>query len=173
MNGKDRILIVLTASGAPDEAIDAAVLRAKKDGAGVLALYLLSSEASKEAFDAFTDIGFIGDRPSTELSESLTRECRQRGYEALGRVQIKAMEAGVDYEPLMEEGEPAMDAAIKDAACQDTVAKILDIIIQYNVKCAVLVKRRVGRLRGFFTRSLADEVKEKAGCEVVIFVDGD
>lgn len=154
MKGKP-VLIVLSTSLTPDEAIACAVDRAKKDSTGVVALYLLDTALSKEAFDAFTDIGFIGDKPSSEISESLMREYRQRGYEELGRVQVKAMEAGVGFEPLMEEGE--------------FVAKILDTILKYNIGCAVLLKRRKRALLKYFSLSLADEVKRQAGCEVVVF----
>ncbi|TAN61647.1 universal stress protein [bacterium] len=154
MNGKP-VLIALSSSGTPDEAISFAVERARKDNTGVVALYLLDTDLSKEASDAFTDSGFIGDKPSSELSESLMREYRQRGYEELGRVQVKAMEAGVAFEPLMEEGE--------------FVANILDNIIKYNIQCAVIIGRRKNVILKYFSRSLADEVKSKAGCEVVVF----
>lgn len=157
MEKKGKILLVLTTSGTPDSVIDFAVDRAKKENTAVVALYLLETELSKEAFDAFTDIGFIGDKPSSELSESLMREYRQRGYEELGRVQIKAMEAGVDFEPLMEEGE--------------FVGTVLDCINRCNIGAAVLIKRRERAFLKYFSKSLADEVKKRAGCEVVIFTE--
>ncbi|MBI5344288.1 MAG: hypothetical protein HZB83_02965, partial [Deltaproteobacteria bacterium] len=90
-----------------------------------------------------------------ELTESLMREYRQRGYEELGRVQIKAMEAGVDYEPVMEEG--------------DFVSKTLEAIKRWDAVAAVLVKRRERAFMKYFSKSLADEVKKRAACEVVIF----
>ncbi len=153
------MLIVLTAAAMPEKAIDYAVASAKAKGAGVIALFLLETELSSEIFDKFTDIGFIGDKPSAELSESLMREYRQRGYEQLGRVQIKAMEEGVDFEPLMEEG--------------SFVQKALDAISRYDVAEAVLFKRRERRFLDYFSRSLADEVKKRAHCLVQVFTEGD
>jgi len=151
-----KVLLVLSTSGTPDEAIDYAVKRAKEADEGVVALYLLDAELAKEAFDTFTDIGFIGDKPSSELSESLMREYRQRGYEELGRVQIKAMEAGVDYEPVMEEGR--------------FVDKVLDVVRRWDASLAVIYRRKALRsFMRYFSKSLADEVKERAPCEVVIF----
>ncbi len=119
-----------------------------------MVLYLLDTELAREAFDTFTDIGFIGDKPSSELSESLMREYRQRGYEELGVVQIKAMEAGVGYEPIMEEG--------------GFVSKVLDVVTRMDVTLAVLVSRRERSLVKYFSRSLAEEVKDLAGCEVMV-----
>ena len=153
-----KVLLVLQTSGTPDEAIVHAVGRAKKEGTAIVALYILESELSKEAFDTFTDIGFIGDKPSSELSESLMREYRQRGYKELGRVQIKAMEAGVDFEPVMEEG--------------GFVATVLDAINRWDAGVAVLIKRRErASFMRYFSKSLVDTVKEKANCEVEIFVE--
>lgn len=149
------VLLVLSTSGTSDEVLDFAVDKAKKDGVGVVALYILEAGLANEVFDTFSDIGFIGDRPSTELSESIMKEYRQRGYEELGRVQIKTMEAGVDFEPVMEQGE--------------FVQKVLEEIRKRDIGVAVLVKRKKRAFMNYFSKSLADEVKEKAPCEVVVF----
>ncbi|OGP23958.1 MAG: hypothetical protein A2X99_08225 [Deltaproteobacteria bacterium GWB2_55_19] len=153
-----KVLIVLSTSGTSEEAIDYAVKRAKKDGAGLVALYLLEMGLASEIFDKFSDIGFIGDKPSTQLSESIMKEYRQRGYEELGKVQIRAMEEGVDFEPLMEQG--------------DFMQRVLSLIKTMDVSTAVLVKRRKRSFVKYFSRSMADEVKEKALCEVVLFEEG-
>lgn len=152
-----KVLFVIPPSGATDSAIEEAVKRAKKDGASLAALYLLEAGAASDAFDKFTDIGFIGDRPSAEVSESLMKQQRQSGYEELGRVQIKAMEEGVDFEPLMETGEP--------------VSTVLSLIESMGVSVAVLVKKRQKAIFKYFSRSLADDIKEKAPCEVVVVVE--
>jgi hypothetical protein len=148
------VLLVLSTSGTEQSWIDIAVQRAVKDGLGLVVLYILDKELADEAFDAFTDIGFIGDKPSSELSESLMREYRQRGYEELGVVQIKAMEEGVAFEPLMEEG--------------SFVSKVLEVIERMDVSVAVVVSRRERSLLKYFSRSLAQEVKDLAGCEVMV-----
>ncbi len=155
---KKKVLLVLSTSQTSEEAVDYAVNRAKKEGARLVALYLLEAGLAGEVFDTFSDIGFIGDRPSTELSESIMKEYRQRGYEELGKVQIKAMEEGVDFEPVMEQG--------------DFVSKVLGLIESTGATVAVLVRRKKRPLFKYFSRSLADEVKEKAGCEVVLFTEG-
>jgi len=153
---KKKVLLVLSTSGVSEEAVGYAVERARSDGAGLVALYLLESDAAGEVFDTFSDIGFIGEKPSTELSESIMKEYRQRGYEELGKVQIKAMEEGVDFEPLMEEG--------------DLVPKVLRVIDSTGAYVAVVVKStRKRALLKYFSRSVAEEIKEKAPCEVVIF----
>lgn len=149
------VLLVLSTSGTPDKVIEYAAERAAREKLTLVGLYLLETGLASEAFDRFTDIGFIGDKPSSELSESLMREYRQRGYEELGKVQIKAMEAGVDFEPVMEEGE--------------YVTTVLDMMDNYGAELAVLVKRRERSFVKYFSKSLAEEVKKLATAEVVIF----
>ncbi|MBE9529464.1 MAG: universal stress protein [Proteobacteria bacterium] len=156
-NSKDKkkVLLVLATSGTPEPAIEYAVKEATEIGATLVALYPVDDELASEAFDNFTDIGFIGDKPSSELSESLMREYRQRGYEELGAVQVGAMEAGVEYEPIMEEG--------------SFVPLVLDVIGRYEVTEAVLVSRHERSFLKYFSKDMAGEIKKRAGCTVVIF----
>ena len=149
------ILLVLSTSRTSAKAIDFAVETAKKEGAALIALYLIETELAKEVFDKFSDIGFIGDKPSTELTEAIMKDYRQRGYEELGRVQIKAMEEGVGYEPLMDQG--------------IYVEKILEVIRDRDIDAAVVVRRKPSPLLRYFSRSLADELAKTAPCKVFIF----
>jgi hypothetical protein len=149
-----KVLFVLPPSGATDTAIESAVKRAKKDGAVLAALYLLEAGAASDVFDKFTDIGFIGDRPSSQVSESLMKQQRQIGYEELGRVQIKAMEEGVDFEPVMEHGAP--------------LERVLSLIASLDASAVIIVRKKQKAIFKYFSRSLADDVKEKASCEVVV-----
>ncbi len=149
------ILLLLSTSRTSEKALDFAVETAKREKASLIALYLLETELANEVFDKFSDIGFIGDKPSMQLSEAITKEYRQRGYEELGRVQIKAMEEGVPFEPLMEQG--------------DYVEKILEVIRDRDIAMAVAVRRKPSTLLKYFSRSVADELAEKAPCKVHVF----
>jgi len=151
----DNILLVLSTHSTSDRAIDYAVRRAAEEGRRLVAFFLLESELAEEASERFSDIGFTGDRPTASLTESLMREYRQRGYEALGRVQIKAMEAGVDFEPLMGEG--------------PYVSTILGAIESHDIGLVVIQKRKKEKsLLSYFRKGLSQELKEAAPCEVVI-----
>jgi nucleotide-binding universal stress UspA family protein len=144
-----KILLVLSYSGFSGRAIDEAVRRARKEKATLSALYLLEGGAAESVFDKFSDIGFIGDRPSEDLSRTVMK--------ALGKVQIKAMEEGVDFEPLVEE----------DA----TVEKVLSVIEKINPAAVYVLKRKQRAFFKYFTRSLADELAERASCEVAIITE--
>ncbi|MEK6532047.1 MAG: universal stress protein [Deltaproteobacteria bacterium] len=152
---RGKILLVLTSAGTPDEAISYAVDRARKDGVTLVALYILTTGPADSVFESFTDTGFIGDKPTTELSEAIMKDFRQRGYEELGRVQIKAMEEGVDFEPMMEQG--------------DVLGNVLKVVDAMDIGAAILVRKKKKPLFKYFSISVVDEIKEKAKCEVVVF----
>ncbi len=152
-----KVLLVLSPQLQSDEVVEIAVKKAKDEKAMLVALYLLETGTASEAFDTFSDIGFIGDRPSAQVSEAIMKEMRQRGYEELGRVQIKAMEEGVAFEPLMEDGEP--------------VSVVLSAIESMGITTAVLVKKKRRAFFKYFSSTYADEIAGKAPCEVLIFTD--
>ncbi len=153
-----KVLLVLPSYTASEEAAEFAVRRAKEEKAALVALYLIAAGTADDVFETFSDIGFIGDRPSSQVSEAIMKEYRQRGYEELGKVQIKTMEEGVAFEPLMEAGEP--------------VEKVLSTIEGMGITTAVLVKRKERAILRYFQRSYADEVAERAPCEVIVFAGG-
>ncbi|MBI5233084.1 MAG: universal stress protein [Deltaproteobacteria bacterium] len=149
------IVLVLSTTKTPEKAIDFAVKEASARGARLIALYVLEQAVSKDVFDRFTDIGFIGDKPSKELSEAIMKEYRQRGYEELGRVQIKAMESAVDFDTVMTEG--------------DYVAATLRLVEEKGVGLCVVIRRKRSALGRYFSRSPADEIKDSTPCDVCVF----
>ncbi len=150
-----KVLLVLSISRTSTKALDYAVSEAKRRGAELVALYIIDTSLVNEVFDRFTDIGFIGDRPSMEISEAIMKEYRQRGYEELGKVQIKAMEEGVAFDPIMDQG--------------DYVEKVLEVMRKRDIELAVLVRRKRKPFMRYFSRSLVEEVRERAPCRVEIF----
>jgi len=61
------ILLILSTSRTSQNAIRHAVSLAKKEKAKLVVLYIIETELTNEIFDKFTDIGFIGDKPSTRV----------------------------------------------------------------------------------------------------------
>ncbi len=149
------ILLVLSTTRTPERAIDFAVQAAKEQGARLVALYVVEKELANAVFDRFSDIGFIGDKPSTHLTEAVMKEYRQRAYEELGLVQIKAMEAAVAYEPVTREGE--------------YLSQVLDVISSYEVDSAILVRKKLSVITKYFLRPPSEVLRERAPCEIKVF----
>ena len=83
------------------------------------------------------------------------KEYRQRGYEEMGKVQIRAMEENVDFDAVTTQG--------------DFVEKSLEVIKRYNIDMVVAVKRKRSLFLKYFSKSMVDELAEKASCKVEVF----
>ncbi|MEE9591574.1 MAG: universal stress protein [Thermodesulfobacteriota bacterium] len=149
------IILILSVSGTSDEALEFAIKKAKEEGAKLTALYVLDTGLTDEVFDRFTDIGFIGDKPSTQLTEAIIKEYRQRGYEELGKVQIRVMEEGLEFNPMMVHG--------------NFLECVLNAIKKQEADMVIAVRRRRSAFKRYFSQSVVDDLKEKAPCEVVMF----
>jgi nucleotide-binding universal stress UspA family protein len=149
------IVLLLSVARMSEKALEFAVERAKEWSAELTVLYIIDTSLADEVFDRFTDIGFMGDKPSTQLTEAIMKEFRQRGYEDLGRVQVRAMEEGVGYNPMTVQG--------------DFFRCAMEVIGQQKADMVVAVKRRESALARYFYKSPVDEIKKSASCEVVIF----
>lgn len=149
------VLLILSTSRTSQDAIEYAVNLAKKEKAKLVVLYIVETELTNEVFDKFTDIGFIGDKPSTQLTEAIMKEYRQRGYEEMGKVQIRAMEENVDFDAVTTQG--------------DFVEKAIEVIERYKVDVAVAIKRKRSVFLKYFSKSVVDDLVERAPCKVEVF----
>jgi nucleotide-binding universal stress UspA family protein len=149
------ILLVLSTTRTPDRAIDFAVARAKESRAKLVALYVVEKELANAVFDRFSDVGFMGDKPSMNLTEAVMKEYRQRAYEELGRVQIKAMEGAVAYEPITREGQ--------------YLSQVMDVINEYEVDLTIVVRKKLSVISKYFLRPPSEMLGERGPCEIKIF----
>ena len=149
------ITLLLSVARTSEKALDFAVEQAKKHSAELSVVYIIDTSIADEVFDRFTDIGFIGDKPSTELTEAMMKEFRQRAYEDLGRVQVKAMEEGVAYNPMTVQG--------------DFLQCAMEAVQKQKADLVVAVRRRASAFMRYFSTSPVDDLKKSVPCEVVIF----
>jgi len=149
------VLLILSTSRTSQDAIEYTVNLAKKEKKKLVVLYIVETELANEVFDKFTDIGFIGDKPSTQLTAAIMKEYRQRGYEEIGKVQIRAMEENVDFDAVTTQG--------------DFVEKALEVIERYKVDVAVAIKRKRSVFLKYFSKSMVDELAKKAPCTIEVF----
>ncbi|MCK5237195.1 MAG: universal stress protein [Deltaproteobacteria bacterium] len=151
----NKVILILSTSGTSNEAIEFAVKEAKERNSSLLALYIIETGLTNELFDRFTDIGFIGDKPSSDLVEAVQKEYRQRGYEEIGKAQVRAMEESVNFDAVTLQGE-----FLKEAE------KAID---EHDASLVVAVRKKKHSFLKYFSRSLADELKKRSKVEVIIF----
>jgi len=149
------ILLILSTAKTSDKAVEYAIRKTRDIAGELTVLYLLDSTTAENIFDRFTDIGFIGDKPSTEITEAIMKEYRQRGYEALGKIQILSMEANVPFNASTLQG--------------DFLKNSMKMIEEISPEIVVAVKKKRSGIARYFSVSFVDELKTTSPCEVVVF----
>ncbi len=150
-----KVLLILSNARTSLKAVEYAIDLAKKKNTKLVALFIIEKEVVSEVFETFSDIGFIGDKPSTKLTQVMMREFRQRGYEELQLVEGLAEEQNVTVEPIIEEG--------------DFLGKALWVIDKYDIGSAVAIKKKRSAIASYFIKSQVLKLEEQAVCTMEIF----
>lgn len=151
----EKVLLILSNARTSLKAVKYAIDMAKKKESILIALFIIETEVVNEVFETFSDIGFIGDKPSTKLTQAMMREFRQRGYEELQLVEDLAKEQDVTVDPIIEEG--------------DFLDKALWVIDKYDIGSAVAIKKKRSAIASYFIKSKVLKLEELAACTMEIF----
>lgn len=151
----EKVLLILSNARTSLKAVEYAIDLAKKKESILIALFIIETEVVNEVFETFSDIGFIGDKPSTKLTQAMMREFRQRGYEELQLVEDLAKEQNVTVDPIIEEG--------------DFLDKALWVIDKYDIGSAVAIKKKRSAIASYFIKSKVLKLEELATCTMEIF----
>lgn len=151
----EKVLLILSNARTSLKAVEYAIDLAKKKESILIALFIIETEVVNEVFETFSDIGFIGDKPSTKLTQAMMREFRQRGYEELQLVEDLAKEQNVTVDPIIEEG--------------DFLDKALWVIDKYDIGSAVAIKKKRSAIASYFIKSKVLKLEELAACTMEIF----
>ncbi len=152
---EDPVLLILSTTRTSPGAVDYAIDLAKREGRELIVLFIIETDVVNEVFETFSDIGFIGDKPSSRLTEAMMREFRQRGYAELKEVEKRARKKGIKTHSIIEEG--------------DFIKKALWVMEKYHVHRAVAIKKRRSAIASYFVKSQVLKLKELAPCQVEIF----
>lgn len=150
-----KILLILSTTRTSSGAVEYAVDLARRSKGELISLFIIETGVVNEVFETFSDIGFIGDKPSSRLTEAMMREFRQRGYAELKKVEELAREKGIKSHSIIEEG--------------DFIERALWVIEKYHVDTAVAIKKRRSAIASYFVKSQVLKLKELAPCPVEVF----
>jgi len=148
-------LLALSTQASSSEAIDHAVSLAGEKGAKLVGLFVLDAAVADAVFDNLTDMGFIGDKPGSDLRDAVVKEYATQATLQLESLLLKAKEAGVECESVLRQG-----------AFAETV---LEAIGAYAADMLILTRTRRSMLGRLFLGSNIDGLLRKAPCEIKIF----
>ena len=150
-----QFLMVLSTVGQPAEAIEAAVDFAAAKQASLAVVFVLDETVSEAIFEKLTDIGFIGEKPGTELESAVSAEYRRQAEEALAEVGRIADERDVTVTSEITAGE--------------FLDKSLDAVAKYAADTLIIIRTRQSWLARTFGSTGVGELVRLAPCEIKVF----
>jgi nucleotide-binding universal stress UspA family protein len=148
------ILLVLTTTCQVDRAIELAIDKAKNEKANLTVLFIIDSSVSDSVVNKLSDFGFLGDRPSSELTHAIIKEYRDQGSKKLDEIKWLADCLGIPCQAFVEEGEYT-ELALKKIA-------------RFNIDYAIITRCKKAAFTSFLFGSAVDKLVSKAGCKVEI-----
>lgn len=148
------ILLVLTTTCQVDRAIELAIEKAKNEKANLTALLIIDSSMSESIVNRLSDFGFLGDRPSSELTHAIIKEYRDHGNKKLDEIKWLADCLGIPCQTFVEEG--------------DYTELVLKKIARFNIDHAIVTRCKRSVISSMLFGSAMDKVVKNAGCPVEI-----
>jgi nucleotide-binding universal stress UspA family protein len=145
------VLLLVPADREPQAAAAEAIAAAKQRGGRLIAVIALDPELVERVSATLSNFGFMGEKVSDEVGDTLLREYRTRAEAAGQAIVAQAKAAGVEVEARYEEGDPG-------EICRRLIPAL-------DVGLAVLLAER----RSWLARLLAREplrIPALAGCQV-------
>lgn len=104
-----KVLLILSATRQSQKTIDFAITTAHREGAKLIAVFVVDDQVAGTVTSKLMDIGFLGQRPSEEFQRALLDEYVQRGRQLLDDVARQAYRSGVETEIVLVRGDFAAE----------------------------------------------------------------
>ncbi len=153
-----KFLLVLSTTEQSNEVVGYALSLAKDKDAALFVLFILDSNVPATIFEKLTNIGFIGDKPGSELKEAISNEYADQAHQFLNDIKEEADTKGVSCKTFIEQG--------------DFTDKALAAIARFAADMIILNRSRKSVFSRLLIGSKIDRLLRKAPCEIKIF-EGD
>ncbi len=151
----EKFLLSLAARYYNDDLIKYAVDFAKKRKASLSVLFVLDEEVTNGVIDQLKDVGFIGDKPSSDLRGAVLSEYEEQAKAQINSIKEVAQKEGLELSTDLIQGD------FVDATLARAMDGAVDIII--------LNRERQGAVSKLFKGSPVDRLIKNAPCEVKVF----
>jgi len=145
------VLLLIPPNREPQAAVREAIETARKRGGRLLVAAVLDPETVSRVSSALTNAGFMGEKVSDQVCETLGREYRNRARSLVSAIAVQAREAGVDADWQVEQGDPSEICA--------------RLVRAHQVGTAILVAERHSWLTRLLSRSSV-RLPALPGCEL-------
>lgn len=151
------VLLLLSPEIEAPNAVACAIERAREIGGGLIAVAVLDPQLTERVASTLANVGFVGEKVSENVMQTLQREQRAQAQSLLNRIEEQARNYGIAFRAKIEEGDPGEVCAA--------------LVRQHDVATAVLVAEKRSWLTRLLSRSAPMNLSALVGCEVKVMDD--
>lgn len=148
------ILLALSTTRQSPKTIDYALKKAQREKAHLIILFIVDPDLPHLVLDKMLDVGFMGDKPSMKLYQSILKEYRERGKKITEEISKAADSLGIEWSTQVAEGEFTVEC--------------LKVIEEKKPKMTILTRTERSRLSRFLHGSAVNQLKRKTKCPITI-----
>jgi nucleotide-binding universal stress UspA family protein len=152
-----KVMLILSPTRHNPKSVDLALSLVAKTKRSLLAVFIVDTKVSEEISNRIVDIGFLGDRVSTQLKNAVLSDYETRGRRDLKDVKERAGRLGIDCETMIGKG--------------DFVEESLRIATEKRVEDIVVSRAERSNISRKLFGSAVNELLERAPCPVMVVRD--
>ena len=151
------LMLVLSPTRHNPRSVDLAISLVQSTKRPLLAVFVIDTKVADAISGRIVDIGFLGDKVSTQLKEAILREYEERGRRELAEVRDRAKELGIECEVMIRKG--------------DFVGTCLKIAKEKQVEDMIVSRAERSNVSRKLFGSAVNVLLEKAPCPVMVVSD--
>jgi nucleotide-binding universal stress UspA family protein len=152
-----KVMLILSPTRHNPKSVDLALSLVKKSGRSLLAVFIVDTKVSEAISGRIVDIGFLGDKVSTQLKNAILRDYETRGRRELADVRARAEKLGIPCETVVRKG--------------DFLEESLRIAAEQQVEDIVVSRAERSNLSRKLFGSAVNNLLERATCPVMVVSD--
>ena len=151
------LMLVLSPTRSNPKSVDLAISLVQSTKRPLLAVFVVDTRVTDAISGRIVDVGFLGDKVSSQLQEAILKDYEERGRRELEEVKRRAQELGIECELLIRKG--------------DFVRQCLRIATEKQVEDMIVSRAERSNLSRKLLGSAVNELRERAPCPVMVVSD--
>ena len=152
-----KVMLILSPTRHNPKSVDLAISLVRKTKRSLLAVFIVDTRVSDAISGRIVDIGFLGDRVSTQLKNAILRDYETRGRRELQEVSDRAEELGIPCETVVGRG--------------DFVEESLRIAVEKKVEDIIVSRAERSNISRKLFGSAVNQLLERSPCPVMVVSD--
>jgi len=152
-----KVMLILSPTRHNPRSVDLAFSLVQKTKRSLTAVFIVDTKVSDAISGRIVDIGFLGDRVSTQLKNAILRDYETRGRRELKEVDERARDLGIECETVVGRG--------------DFVEESLRIAAEKQVEDIIVSRAERSNISRKLFGSAVNELLERSPCPVMVVSD--